>query len=39
MRNNQDVPFLLVGVLEAGAVVFVLDLGDQSIETADNVFG
>jgi hypothetical protein len=39
VRNNQDVPLRLVGMLEAGAVIFLLDLGDQGIKTADDIFG
>jgi hypothetical protein len=39
VRNNQDIPFLLARVVEAGAVVFLLDLGDQCIKTADDIFG
>jgi hypothetical protein len=39
MRNNQDVPFLLVWVVKAGTVIFLLDLGDQGVETADDIFG
>lgn len=38
MRNNQDITFWLVRVLEAGTVVFLLDLGDQGIKTADDIF-
>jgi hypothetical protein len=39
VRHDQYVPLGLVRVLKAGAVVFFLDLGDQGIQTADDVFG
>lgn len=39
MRNDQDITFWLVRVLEAGTVVFLFDLRDQGIKSADDIFG
>lgn len=39
MRNDQHIAFRGVGVLQAGAVVFLFDIGDECVEAADYVFG
>lgn len=40
MCDEKYITLLIVlGVFETGTVVFVSDVGDKSIETADDVFG
>lgn len=39
VRDDQDVTLRRVGVLETGAVVFLLDVGDERVEAADDVVG
>lgn len=39
MPDEKHISSLVVGVFETGTVVFVSDIGDESVETADDVFG
>lgn len=39
MRNDKDIALGLIRVLEAGTLVFVFDLIDQSIEAANDILG
>lgn len=39
MRNDKDITLGLIRVLEAGTLVFVFDLIDQSIEATNDILG
>lgn len=39
MCHDEYVSVRRIGVLEAGAVVFLFDIGDECVESADHVFG
>lgn len=39
VRNDKDIALGLIRVLEAGTLVFVSDLIDQSIEAANDILG
>lgn len=39
VRDEKHISSLVVGVFETGTVVFVSDIGDESVETANDVFG
>jgi hypothetical protein len=39
MRNDEHITLCVIGVLKAGTLVFLSDLGDQSIKTPDDIFG
>lgn len=39
VRDNKDIALGLIRVLEAGTLVFVLDIIDQSIEAANDILG
>lgn len=39
VRNDKDITLGFIRVLEAGTLVFVFDLIDQSIEAANDILG
>lgn len=39
VRNDEHIALRAIRVLEAGAVIFFLDIGNQCVETTDDVFG
>jgi hypothetical protein len=39
MRNDEHITLCIIRVLKAGTLVFLSDLGDQCIKTADDIFG
>lgn len=39
VRNDEHIALRAIRVLEAGAVIFFLDIGNQCVETTDDIFG
>jgi hypothetical protein len=39
MRNDEHIALCIIRIVKAGTLVFLSDLGDQSVETADDIFG
>ena len=38
VRDNKNITLVVIGVLEAGTLVFVLDFIDQSVKAANDIF-